>query len=246
MKSLLIATACCVAAATASVNTFAMPQPSEKGMTVTVSGEASMPVPNDEAVLNFVARETAPEAKAATAVVVERANRALEAIKTSALSKVVDTLKTTDLSVNPRYTKATEDKAPMINAWEAVTRLSIVVNDVTKTGEVLQLVNSAMDYEGVSFQISPKKRAQAEQKLLEEAVKNAGQKMTVIASSLGLGEAKVRFDSIRSDVSYPSGPRYYAAPMMLAKARVADAAPQVQSGETELQVRVEAQGTIRP
>ncbi len=224
---------------------FAAPAPVDKGMEVSVIGEAHMVVANDEAEVNFSALEQSSDAKVASEKVVRCTNAALEALRKSPLAAAVSSMKTTNLTVYPRYTQGSATHSAKIDGWEASSQLSIVVKDLSKTSEIMALVNSHMTYGGVDFRISRQARSEAEAKLLAEATQDSFVKLNNIAKTMGLSESHVRMVKLNADAQSPRQPRYYA---LAAKAVNADAAPapELASGESELNLRVSVEALIMP
>lgn len=246
MKETLLATTLGLVMSTAAVSTMAMPAPIEKGMEVQVTGQAAMSVANDEAEVTFSAIESSKTAKVASDKVVARTNSALAALKKSPLMEAISSMRTTTLSVNPRYTRGTEKAAPEIDGWEAVSRLSVTVKNLEKMSDIMQLVNKDMTYEGVSFSVSRETRQRYEEKLLADATKNSIAKLNTIAKTLGLDEGHVKLVKLNTETNMPGAVRYYAAPRMAKMANTMDAAPQVEAGDTDLELRVSAEALIMP
>ena len=92
-----------------------------------------------------------------------------------------------------------------------------------------------------------KARDEADDKLLEAAVADAGRSAEIIARTMGLGEKNVRIESISVGGYSAPAVRYYAAPRALAAANAADvAAPAVSAGTAEVTMRITMQVRITP
>lgn len=226
----------------------AAPLPVEKGMEVQVTGQAAVSVPNDEAEITFSAIEESKNAKTASDKVVTRTNSALDALKKSAFKDAILSMRTTGLSVNPRYTDGTAKAAPKIDGWEAVSRISVTVKGLMKMSDIMQVANQSMTYEGVAFRISRETKQRFESQLLTEATKDSVEKLNTIAKSLGLDEKHIKLVKLNAQSQASGGAVYDYAPMRMTKMENAmvGAAPQVESGDTQLTLRVSTEALILP
>ena len=112
----------------------AMPLPAEKGAVMTVTGEASVTLPNDEAQITVSKEVQDRDAKRASDEVVKAGNAAAEAMKAFGDAVKVETLA---LSTNPVYSRAKEGETPEIGAWRSVERMRVTVKDAKRVPEVL-------------------------------------------------------------------------------------------------------------
>lgn len=239
-KTVLVAclSAVCVAAAAPSVH--AAENAAEKAamtapVQITMQGEASMTVANDEAVITFAAENRQSDAAAASNEVVARGNAAIEALKRFA--DKVD-VRTTGLSTHPVYTRAKEGEVSQIGAWEARETLRVTVRDVKAVSEVLGAVVPHMNYEGVTFRVSEKAERAQRDELLKAAVADALRQAGVVAESIGRKLADVSVAAVRIGSHNAGGPRYYAAPMVKAERAGGNIAPAVSAGTTEVSLSV--------
>ena len=240
---LALALSCTVSGALAASS---MPQPAKDGLEVNVTGEASQRVSNDRAELRFFAKADSEEAKRASTEVIERTNKALEALKKSDLMKAIESVETTDLSLMPRYTQASETNASKIDRWEATSRVVVRVKSMERVSEVMQTLGGTLDFEGVGFGLSTEKRRALEGELLTEATMALTQKLAKLAQTLGVSSDRVKLKKLDTEMGFPGGIHYYAAPRMMKNARVADVAPQVEAGASEVTVRVSGQALLLP
>lgn len=207
---------------------------------ITMQGEASMTVANDEAVITFAAESRKGDAATASNEVAARGNAAIAALKR--FGDKVD-VRTTGLSTNPVYTRAKEGEVSEIGAWEARETLRVTVRDVKAVSDVLGAVVNHMNYEGVTFRVSEKAERAQRDELLKAAVADALRQAGIVAESIGRRPAEVSVAAGAHRSAQYGGPRYYAAPMMKAERASVNLAPAVSAGTTEvsLSVTVEAE-----
>lgn len=232
---------CAAVASTASAYPTAAPE----GVTVQLQGEASLTVPNDEAVVVFSAEAQRPLAEEASDTVVKQANLATEALKAFGLAV---TVQTQDLSTWPVYTRAKEGKVPEPGAWAAKETVRVTVKDVTRISDVMAAAAQHMNFDGVTFSVSKKARLEQNDALIRAAVADAGRKAEVVAQSMGLTAKHVRVESM--NIGQRSGPnvRYYAAPAMKSADAVnaARVTPQMSAGTSDVSLYVTMQVKITP
>lgn len=203
---------------------------------ITLQGEASMTVPNDEAVIVFSAEHRAKTPSDATDEVVKRGNSALEALKN--FGKDIDA-ETTGLAANPVYTRAPEGGVSEIGAWEARETVRVTVRDVTRVSDVLAAVAPHMAYDGITFRVSDDAQRQQRDALIRAAVTDALRQAGVVAESLGRRADELSVASVRVGAHADGGRRYYAAPMMAADNRVGvGSVPVVSAGTADLSLTV--------
>lgn len=212
---------------------------------VTVRGEASQTVANDEATVTFSAEEQKGRAADAIAAATKRGNAAQDALK-----KFGDRIevKTSDFSTWPVYTRPKEGEAAKVAAWGARETLQVKVKDVKAVSEVMAAVAEHLNYDGVTFTLSRKAQKAQGDALLREAVGDAMRQVRVMAESIGRKDSDVRVVSM--SVSQRSGgtPRYYAAArdnMVLAASAKAAPVPQVSAGSSEVSLAVALEARIK-
>lgn len=147
----LCAAAVCVASAAPVL--AAGQNPMTAPVQISMQGEASMTVANDEAVILFSAESRRPDAVSASNDAARRGNAAIEALKR--FGDKID-VRTTGLSTNPVYSHVKEGEVSEIGAWEARETLRVTVRDVSVVSDVLAAVVGHMNYEGITFRVSDK------------------------------------------------------------------------------------------
>lgn len=224
----------------------AMPQAAEKGVEMTVSGSAAETLQNDQAVLSFSIEVQKADASAAAQEAVEAANAALRALKALDPKRVV--VQTTGLSTSPVYSTAKPGETAAAGAWRVRESVSVKVSDVSYVPQVLKAAEP-MHYDGISYSISRAARRAAEDRLLADAMKDAGARAVLAAQAMGLGERNVKIETVSIGSSAAPSPLYYAAPRMLGasmKVNAAADAAEVSAGEGEVSMSVSLKVRITP
>ena len=230
-KTVLALSAAAVCVASAAPVLAEGQNPMTAPVQISMQGEASMTVANDEAVILFSAESRRPDAVSASNDAAKRGNAAIEALKR--FSDKID-VGTTGLSTNPVYTRAKEGEVSEIGAWEARETLRVTVRDVSVVSDVLAAVVGHMNYEGITFRVSDKAERAQRDELLKAAV----------ADALGRKSSDVSVASVRIGSHSAGGPRYYAAPMMKAERASANVAPAVIAGTTEVSLTVTVEARL--
>ena len=237
-KTVLALSAAAVCVASAAPVLAEGQNPMTAPVQISMQGEASMTVANDEAVILFSAESRRPDAVSASNDAAKRGNAAIEALKR--FSDKID-VGTTGLSTNPVYTRAKEGEVSEIGAWEARETLRVTVRDVSVVSDVLAAVVGHMNYEGITFRVSDKaERAQRDGMDVADALRQAG----IVAESIGRKSSDVSVASVRIGSHSAGGPRYYAAPMMKAERASANVAPAVSAGTTEVSLTVTVEARL--
>ena len=215
----------------------AAPQLQPQGVVVTLSGEATKTVANDEALITFTVERRAATPEAVTEEVVTAGNKGLEALAKWDKNTVV--VETSDFSTWPVYTRAREGEASMIGGWSARQTIRVTVRDVTKVSDVMKGAAETMQYDGMA----------AETELLDAALNDAKRRAGVIAKNFELTDDACQVISLTIGDT-PSAPiRYYAAPRVANDAvmmKSAVPAPAVSAGESTLTMRVGMEVRILP
>lgn len=240
-KTLVSAVLMAVFSAAAAAAPGIMPE----GLTLNLQGEASLTVPNDEAVLIFTKRSQKASAADASNEVVRASNKADEALKAFG-DKVVP--ETVSLSTSPVYSRARDGEVPTPGAWRARATLRVLIKDVSIASDVLAACALSMEYDGISFQISQDTRRAQSEKLIRAAIRNALEQARVTAEELGLREENVRLVGMTVGERGEHAVQYRARGMMAADSAVnyASAAPQVSAGKTDVSLAVQVTAKIVP
>lgn len=230
-KTVLALSAAAVCVASAAPVLAEGQNPMTAPVQISMQGEASMTVANDEAVILFSAESRRPDAVSASNDAAKR------------FSDKID-VGTTGLSTNPVYTRAKEGEVSEIGAWEARETLRVTVRDVSVVSDVLAAVVGHMNYEGITFRVSDKAERAQRDELLKAAVADALRQAGIVAESIGRKSSDVSVASVRIGSHSAGGPRYYAAPMMKAERASANVAPAVSAGTTEVSLTVTVEARL--
>lgn len=243
-KTVLALSAAAVCVASAAPVLAEGQNPMTAPVQISMQGEASMTVANDEAVILFSAESRRPDAVSASNDAAKRGNAAIAAIE--ALKRFSDKIDvgTTGLSTNPVYTRAKEGEVSEIGAWEARETLRVTVRDVSVVSDVLAAVVGHMNYEDITFRVSDKAERAQRDELLKAAVADALRQAGIVAESIGRKSSDVSVASVRIGSHSAGGPRYYAAPMMKAERASANVAPAVIAGTTEVSLTVTVEARL--
>lgn len=218
-------------------------QLSEKGLTLSINGTASLTVPNDEALMNWSAMAQASTLQEATYQAVKAMNKGLSQIKT-----VSDQLQFETQYINsyPVYGETKGNQTPKIVAWRVTQSLQVIAPDVTLVPKVIESVNGQLALDGLNFRVSDTAKAKYDESLHKLAVTDATQRAVWIAQSVGSEASKVQLQSLRFSGS--ANPRPLNV-MMTASAKSArDAAviaPQLEAGTSDLNLTVSAEVLIK-
>lgn len=225
----------------------AAPQLQPQGVVVTLSGEATKTVANDEALITFTVERRAATPEAVTEEVVTAGNKGLEALAKWDKNTVV--VETSDFSTWPVYTRAREGEASMIGGWSARQTIRVTVRDVSKVSDVMKGAAETMQYDGITFRVSEASKKAAETELLDAALNDAKRRAGVIAKNFELTDDACQVISLTIGDA-PNAPiRYYAAPRVANDAvmmKSAVPAPAVSAGESTLTMRVGMEVRILP
>ena len=237
---LLTPLVCAVAATSAwAVETIELPRPAEAGTVMTLSGEASKKLENDEATVIFSIEVQKKDVAAATNDTIKAVNAAVDAIK--AIQGKVE-LQTADFSTRAVYTKAKEGETPTVGAWVVRQTLRVTVNDMTLVPSVMEAGLKTLTVDGIELRVSDELRKRTQDELLGEAIHDAMARAVRVAKVMGI-------ESIGTGRMSGPSVRYYAAPRVANDAVLAKsvmAAPSVSAGTSDVTQEVTMQVRIRP
>lgn len=201
-------------------------------LSLTVTGEVS--VAPDMATVNFgvVSQgKTAAEAMKAGNV---RMNAVMSALKSAGIA--TKDIQTSNLQLNPQYNYA-NNQAPKLTGYEARNQVTVKVNDLDKTGPVIDAVIGAgvnqIDQIGFGLKDNGAVLDQARQK----AVATLNQRAALYASATGLKLKKLL------SIEEGAAPGYHPPmPVMAMRLEAKDASTPVSAGE--LQQSITLTGTF--
>lgn len=156
--------------------------------TITVTGEATVAVKPDRAVIGLGAVAQADDAAAAQQRVNEIMHKTIDAIRQVGVPE--DRIQTAGLSLQPVYSQAKSRQAdeihiPAIVAYRASNTVRVQLDDLDLIGKVIDagITAGANQLEGINFEI--KDDTQPRSQALEQATANARSKADVIAQAAG-------------------------------------------------------------
>lgn len=158
--------------------------------TITVTGEATVAVKPDRAVIGLGAVAQADDAAAAQQRVNEIMHQAIDAIRQVGVPE--DRIQTAGLSLQPVYSQpgrghvqGGESHVPTIVGYRASNTVRVQLDDLELIGKVIDagITAGANQLEGINFEI--KDDTQSRSQALEQATANARSKADVIARAAG-------------------------------------------------------------
>ena len=202
--------------------------------TITLTASGSVSAAPDKATISFgvvTQGKTASDAMKANNV---RMNQVMAALKAAGID--AKDIQTSSLNLNPQYTYV-DNQPPKLNGYQAQDQVSVRVNDLSKTGPVIDAVIAAGVNQVDSIDFGLKNDGAATDQARQQAVTTLMQRAQLYATAFGLKVKRVVTIS-------EGGPAIQAPrPMMFAKSGVGgvmDDATPVANGQLELSVDVTA------
>ncbi|WP_441244359.1 SIMPL domain-containing protein [Tardiphaga sp. 768_D3_N2_1] len=207
---------------------------------ISVSGEGTVSVPPDLAVVDGGVTTDAKTAREAAEANNAAMAKVLAALKSAGIAE--KDMQTSRLSLFPQYTQQTRpnpNPGPnVISGYRASNRVTIRVRDVTKVaGTIDALVASgANEVGGINFMVT--KASQLLDDARSEAVADARRKAEIYAKAAGV--------KLGAPISISEDSGSAPAPMMLRKMGADAASAPVAQGEEVLRVNVSVSWEIKP
>lgn len=205
--------------------------PAPATLSLTASGEVS--AAPDMATVSFgvlTVSKTASEAMKANNI---RMNQVMAALKSAGID--AKDIQTSSLNLSPQYTYP-DNQTPKLSGYQASNQVSVRVNDLARTGPVIDAVIAAGVNQIDSISFGLKDDSAILDKARQQAVANLNQRANLYAQAFGLKIKRVLTISENSPVYNPPMPM--AA--MRFKAAEADASTPVANGEMQMSVQVSA------
>jgi uncharacterized protein YggE len=157
--------------------------------TIRVTGEAAVPTPPDEAILEIGVTTQAATAQAAAAENAEKVERVL-----AALRKDVGpggTVQTLSYNLTPDYRQIREDQQPRIVSYTAYNILRVKLTDFARVGKLIDqgIAAGANNVQRVDFIVKEQNRAH--QEALTSATALAMQKAEAMAAALKMRVVRI-------------------------------------------------------
>lgn len=213
---------------------------SPKGLTLAVTGTATLTVPNDEAHMYWQATAQAKTLQEATRQAITTMNEGLEQIKSV---KGDLQLQTQNMHSYPVYSEAKGNKPAEIVAWRVSQSLKVTSPDVALVPLVIEKVNGKLALDNLSFSVSHKAKDQYDETLVKMAVKDATQRAAWVAEAVGSSAKNTQLVNLRFEGA--SMPR--AVNMVMRAKAYGDSipAPDIESGTSTLNMTVTADVLIK-
>jgi len=191
-----------------------------RSITVSASGSVSA-VPDTARITSGVATE-APVARDAVSKNSEAMQKIIAGLKAGGIDE--KDIQTTSFHIEPRYTRAREGEASVIDGYRATNQVQVVVRNLDKLGEVLDRLASlgANEMAGLSFDVSQAEKLKDDAR--KQAVANAHRRAKLYADAAGVELGEV----LTIDESGDTAPH----PIFAGRALKADAVPIERGSET--------------
>ena len=227
-----LATSLAAAPMLAAAQTMPPPAMMPAPTTITLTATGNSSATPDMATISFgvvTQDKTASGAMKASNV---RMNQVMAALKAAGIAD--KDVQTSSLNLNPQYVYA-DNQTPKLTGYQAQDEVSVRVNDLTRTGPVIDAVIAAGVNQVDSIAFGLKNDGAATDAARQQAVATLMQRAQLYASAFGLKVKRVLTIS-------EGGPAVQAPrPMMFAKAMAAeDTSTPVASGQMQLSVDVTA------
>jgi uncharacterized protein len=208
--------------------------------TISVSGEGTVSVPPDLAVVDGGVTTDAKTAREAAEANNAAMAKVLAALKSAGIAE--KDMQTSRLSLFPQYAQQTRpnpNPGPnVISGYRASNRVTIRVRDVTKVAATIDalVASGANEVGGINFMVT--KASQLLDDARSEAVADARRKAEIYAKAAGV--------KLGAPISISEDSGSAPAPMMLRKMGADAASAPVAQGEEVLRVNVSVSWEIKP
>jgi uncharacterized protein len=230
--ALLALMACLSSASQAAVTSDDNPAPR-----ILVTGEGSVDVAPDMAVLVLTVMREAPTAREALTANSTAMSKVLDAMTGLGIAK--RDLQTTNFDIQPRYTYPQPGKdannAPRLVGYTVRNGLTVRVRDIAKVGEVLDASVTLGVNEGGSMLFTNDDSSSAIKQARVKAMVDAMAKARTLAEAVGVKTGKILEIS---EQDYQPRPMAMARMEMVAMDSPAGAAPPIAAGENTYKVTV--------
>ncbi|MGV8955389.1 MAG: SIMPL domain-containing protein [Cypionkella sp.] len=156
---------------------------------ITVTGEATVAVAPDLAVIDLGVTSTGTTAAEAMASNATAMTSVMDRLRSAGVAEA--DLQTATLQLNPNWVSASSDVAPTINGYTASNQVSVRLRALDTLGTVLDAAVSdgANTLNGVSFDLANKRPAQDQAR--SAAVKDAIARATLLSEAAGVKLGKI-------------------------------------------------------
>lgn len=210
--------------------------------TLTVTGHGEVHAAPDQAIIRLGAVAQAKEAAGAQQQASKIVNQVLEKLKQMDIPS--EKITTVGLTLSPVFSRPSqrgveEPQEPIIVGFRAHNSIQVVIDDISKVGDVIDAGVSAgaNQLEGLSFEI--KEDGKYKEEALRLAVKEARKKADAIAEAVGV-------EIVGVDEISEGGINFIRPQMQMARTFSAEAATPVQPGQVSVQASVTVRYRITP
>jgi hypothetical protein len=188
----------------------------------------------DMATITFGVQTEAPTAEAAMRANAERMNQVMTALRRAGIAE--RHVQTSGLNLSAQYDYQ-ENQPPKLRGYQAVNRVTVRIEDLTKVGSTADAVVAAgvNQIDGIGFGLKDPTRAENEAR--QAAVRALQEKAALYAQALGVQLGGVR--TLTEGGGYSPPP---PMPVMYARAAMQDSAGSSPVSGGELTVRVDING----
>jgi len=204
----------------------------EKFKTVSTSGRGQMEFSPDEVELMLTIESLGENAEQAQDINSKDSKRAIDALVAAGIP--ANDIETTNYNIRPEYDWTREER--VFKGYRVTHTLKVTSSNVKKAGEYLDVAvsNGVNNVQNINFKLSDKALADAKEKVLDQAAKNARSKAQLLTKSLDVEIGSVR--SI-SESSFDYVP--YRASYDMAMVAEASVAPPIQTEDVSVSASVQ-------
>ncbi|UZE49669.1 SIMPL domain-containing protein [Rhodopseudomonas sp. P2A-2r] len=204
--------------------------------TISVTGEGTVSVPPDMAVIDGGVTSEAKTARAAS----EANNNAMGKVLLELKSAGIDQkdVQTSRLSLQPQYAQQTKPGPNVVTGYRASNRVTIRLRDVTKVAATIDTLaaSGANEIGGINFMVEKASKLLDEAR--DQAIADARRKAEIYAKAAGV--------TLGAPVSISEEGGGAPAPMMYRKMADMAASAPIAQGEETLRVTVSVSWAIKP
>lgn len=180
---------------------------------------------NDRVIIQFNAQHQADDAQTVSQQVNKDMRQALNQLSDVERSFV----QTGNYSVRPQH-----NRAGVITHWQGQQQLTLTLPVELDISALLARLQPYLTYQSMQADISHQKQQEAEQALIENALKRYQQQAKMIAKSFNQTE----YQLLETHIQSHQQPRHFAQPRMALASSAMDSAPIIEAGEKMVSVTI--------
>ncbi|WFE69168.1 SIMPL domain-containing protein [Thiomicrospira sp. R3] len=182
-------------------------------------------VENDRVIVQFNAQFQADDAQAVSQKVNQMMRQAISQL--SAVERSF--IQTGNYSVRPQH-----NRSGVITHWQGQQQLTLTLPVELDISEILSRLQPYLSYQSMQADISHQKRTEAEQALIQQALKNYQHQAKLIAKSFNQAE----YTLLETHIQTQRQARHYAQPRMALASSAMESAPIIEAGENIVSVNI--------